>query len=278
MTVETRGKPISAEALDVLVTATITGNVLVLGSGQLDRKLYVEVNEVLSRLDGKWVAKLKGHVFPEDPSEKLTYILSTGSMPPKNPDAFFPTPANLIDLMFYLHDDLPGYLKTAAPPRFLEPSAGEGAIAVRLRHACEAAVAGQAALPKPRKLDYYLDCVEVSPERASKLRNQALVTHELDFLKFAPAYKYGRVYMNPPFALAGSPLAYIDHILHAYELLEPGGKLVAIAPSGFTFRTDKKSVAFRTQVDDCGYWDSNKEDAFKASGTMVNTVTLVMDK
>ena len=37
-------------------------------SGQLDRSLYEEVNEVLVRLGGKWKGgRTKAHLFPYDP-------------------------------------------------------------------------------------------------------------------------------------------------------------------------------------------------------------------
>lgn len=58
---------------------------------QVTPTLYKEINEVLTRLGGKWKGgRTKAHVFQEDPSFLVEYVLSTAVMPPKNPDAFFP--------------------------------------------------------------------------------------------------------------------------------------------------------------------------------------------
>src|SRR5215216_3385568 len=54
--------------------------------------LYRELNEVLIRLGGKWKGgRTNAHVFQEEPTLLIEYVLSTGLMPPKNPEAFFPT-------------------------------------------------------------------------------------------------------------------------------------------------------------------------------------------
>ena len=63
---------------------------------QVDADLYHEVNEVLTRLGGKWKGgRTKAHIFQEDPTLLIDYILETGAMPPKNPEAFFPTPTEV---------------------------------------------------------------------------------------------------------------------------------------------------------------------------------------
>src|ERR671925_807732 len=60
---------------------------------QVAPTLYTEVNEVLTRLGGKWKGgRTKAHVFQEDPTLLIEYVLSSAVMPPKNPEAFFPTP------------------------------------------------------------------------------------------------------------------------------------------------------------------------------------------
>lgn len=50
-----------------------------------------------------------------------------------------------------------------------------------------------------------------------------------------------RVVMNPPFTRHQD----IDHVRHAYDLLDAGGVLVAIMCESTFFRSDKKSVEFR---------------------------------
>ena len=90
---------ISAEALTVLREAECDSDRVRITSGQLDRTLYKEVNEVLVRLGGKWKGgHTKAHLFPYDPRPLLAGVLATGDMPPKNPWAFFPTPPELVSL------------------------------------------------------------------------------------------------------------------------------------------------------------------------------------
>jgi hypothetical protein len=61
--------------------------------------------------------------------------------------------------------------------------------------------------------------------------------------------------------------------------VKPGGRLVAIMSPGWTFRTNRKSVEFKAFVDE---FNSdiifNEAGAFKESGTMIRTVTVVLDK
>src|SRR4051794_19253145 len=85
---------IDPTVINILRDAQIEGMHVRLTSGQLQRKTYEAVNEVLSRLGGKWVGrKVSAHVFADDPRPLLEDIIATGEMPKKNPLAYFPTPA-----------------------------------------------------------------------------------------------------------------------------------------------------------------------------------------
>ena len=59
---------------------------------------------------------------------------------------------------------------------------------------------------------------------------------------------YDRIVMNPPF----SDRRDVEHVQHAYELLKPGGRLVAIMGEGSFFGSDKKAVAFREWLESVG--------------------------
>lgn len=59
---------------------------------------------------------------------------------------------------------------------------------------------------------------------------------------------YDRIIMNPPF----SDRRDIAHVMHAYNLLKPGGKLVAIMGEGAFFGSDKKATEFRDWLDEVG--------------------------
>jgi 16S rRNA G1207 methylase RsmC len=100
------------------------------------------------------------------------------------------------------------------------------------------------------------------------------VIREGDFLDMVPVTIYDRVCMNPPFERQQD----IDHVMHAWKFLKPNGRLVAIMASSVAFRENKKTVEFREFLAANGHLEHNPEGAFKESGTMVNTVTVVLYK
>ena len=266
---------IEDDVLDVLRGATCEGLNVKLPARHLDRKLYERVNEVLTRLGGKWKGgKVSAHVFLTDPEPLLAEVLGSNAMPAKNPNAFFPTPFDLAQQMLeYAGFDASFVTQSgataSAPFRVLEPSAGRGAIAGAVR----------SALSELNSDLWSLDLVEIDSVNADILRQaQYPSVFEQDFVTFNPPYLYGLIAMNPPFAVHGDSMAYVNHIYRAWDLLSPGGILVAIAPSGFTFREDRVNQEFLHWVERNGYWQPNDSGAFRESGTSVNTVMLWMSK
>ncbi len=245
---------LSSAALAVLRGATFDGLKLFLPPGQLERSLYEEVNEVLSRLGGKWKGgKTKAHLFEEDPREDLSLVLDTGKMPPKNPTAFFGTPPNVAEQAVHML-----HFATQVPlRRILEPSAGKGALAL----AC------QQIIP-----DASIECCEIVPAYALKLQHLGFTLVAEDFLAYHPDQLYDGIIMNPPFAVEEDKLAWVTHVEHAYELLIPGGALAAIVPAGFSFRKEKRVQRIRDLV--AGSWMELPADAFLESGTGVRTLLI----
>lgn len=243
-------KRIPDDILAVLSSAEVDGNVVRLTCGQLDPKAYRAVNDVLVNLGGKWKTKV-GHVFAEDPTAKLDAVILSGEIAPANLSGYFPTPKPVVDVLLPWLDLRPGI-------EVLEPSAGEGALALAARD-----------------LGAWVTCCELDPERARVLRGLGFDVFEGDFLANEPGLRsFDRVLMNPPFAGQQD----VAHVRHAWEFLRPGGRLVSVMAVGFTFRQDNKSAAFRAFVDDYGEWGYLPEDAFKASGTGVHTAYVVLYK
>jgi hypothetical protein len=85
----------------------------------------------------------------------------------------------------------------------------------------------------------------------------------------APAGKqYDRILMNPPF----SDRRDAAHIKHAYSLLKPGGRMVAIAGEGVFFGSDKKANEFRDWLESVGATDEKLEEGvFLDPSLPVNT-------
>ena len=126
---------------------------------------------------------------------------------------FFPTPEATADEMVQAAGIEPGM-------KVLEPSAGWGHIAERIR----------AAGVEP-------DVVEMSSNRQELLEAKGFNVVGRDFMDTAE--QYDRIIMNPPF----SDRRDAEHVQHAYSLLTPGGRLVAIMGEGVFFGQDKKAKA-----------------------------------
>ena len=83
--------------------------------------------------------------------------------------------------------------------------------------------------------------------------------------------------MNPPFENGQD----IDHIRHAYDLLNDGGRIVSIMSAGAFHNSTKKFKDFQQWIDEIGadyYKNPEKsfKDAFKS--TNVSTYTVIIDK
>lgn len=154
--------------------------------------------------------------------------------------------------------------------RILEPSAGEGALAMAALDAlAQGDVRGE------------VTCVEVHPDRAQWLetagfrRENGHRTVRGDFLQCRPEELglFDVVVMNPPFDLQRD----IDHVMHAVRFLAPGGRLVAVMSAGVAFRENRKAIAFREAVTKMrgDIWDLSP-GSFEESGTNVNTCIVTM--
>lgn len=135
---------------------------------------------------------------------------------------FFPTPAGVSQEMIETADIQDGMT-------VLEPSAGMGHIADQIREA-----------------GYEPDVVEMSNDRKELLEAKGYKVAGRDFMDVTG--KYDRIIMNPPF----SDRRDAQHVQHAFTLLNPGGRIVAIMGEGVFFGQDKKAVAFRDWLDDVG--------------------------
>jgi phospholipid N-methyltransferase len=137
---------------------------------------------------------------------------------------YFPTPPAVVDRMLEEAELAPGQ-------KILEPSAGKGNIADAIRDAEPGAD---------------LSVVEWSPglNEILKLKGHNVVGS--DFLEHsAPAGGYDRILMNPPFEKRQD----VEHVRRAYDLLAPGGRVVAIMSEGPFFGSDRTAEDFRDWLD-----------------------------
>ncbi len=254
---------ISADALAVLREMECDSDRARITSGQLARPLYEEVNEVLMRLGGKWKGgRTQAHLFPYyDPRPLLAGVLATGEMPPKNPLAFFPTPSRWVN--YVMENPLLNEIQDGDSA--LEPSAGFGALAEGMRQ-------------RLAHVRVQIDCCEILPLNQQVLRDKGFEIVAADFLTYQPQKRYRAVIMNPPFSVEKDRMAYITHIRHAWDLLADGGFLIAFAPSGYTFRSDKKSYDFLSFVLTYGSFEELPEKSFHESGTDASITLMRLEK
>lgn len=162
---------------------------------------------------------------------------------------FFPTPRPVVERMLDLAD-----IPVDEPLDILEPEAGTGAILDVV--ASGRPLARLSAFERHHTLREILD-----------LKGYRLVGN--DFLEATAAPAFDRVMMNPPFENGQD----LDHVRHAFAMLRPGGKLVAVMSSGAFFRAGQREKMFRDWLDDLG---GEREElpagSFKESGTGVAAV------
>jgi phospholipid N-methyltransferase len=169
----------------------------------------------------------------------------------KKISGFFPTPNPLIEKMFSM-------AKVFENETILEPSAGLGHIATAIKNK----------FPENK-----LNVIEYNHSLSEVLNKKGFETENADFLETSK--KYDVIFMNPPFEKNQD----IDHVRHAFSLLNNGGRLVSIM-AGNKSGTQKKVAEFMDFVNEFGHMEQNEEGSFKSAfiTTGVNTVTVYLEK
>ena len=166
---------------------------------------------------------------------------------------FFPTPSGVAQQMIEAAGIEEGM-------SVLEPSAGMGHIAEQIR-----------------ETGVDPDVVEFSADRRELLEAKGFNVVANDFMEASG--EYDRIVMNPPF----SGRRDAEHVRHAFDLLKPGGRIVAIMGEGVFFGQDKKAESFREWLDSVGGSSEKLPDGtFIDPSLPVNTATnarlVVIDK
>ncbi len=252
--IKTKVVEIDDDIKEILLSLRIEGNVVYINR-QLDRDTYVRLNKALEVLGGKWNRSVRGHVFNGDPSQKIAEALQAGEVVDvKKTFEFFQTPPEVANLLV-------SHLNPRDGDLILEPSAGHGAIAEVVRAACS---------------DCKLSLIEIEPSNRQVLKESGFKLIGKDFLKYRKKKPlFDSIIMNPPF----SKQQDIDHVMHAWKFLKPGGRLVAVMSAGTEFRQNKKAVKFQEFVQSIGgHVEQLPPESFKESGTGINTLFIVLDK
>jgi type I restriction-modification system DNA methylase subunit len=212
---------------------------------------YAAVKKCLLTAGGKY--KKCGFEFTDSAEEVKARLLGGEAINDKKKFQFFATPDHLADMLVEMADIQEAHIT-------LEPSAGQGALAIRMR-------------------DRSVGCtvVELMPENNVVLKRLKFFPLEADFLTVKPSVLgyFDRIVANPPFTKNQD----IDHILHMFDFLKPGGKLVSVASKSWTFGSQKKQVAFREWLESIGAEVTEVPTGmFKSSGTNVASVIVAITK
>lgn len=222
--------------------------------GELDRAMYIKVNKFLEVSGAKWNKGKKKHVFQNENSKsKILGLINNGEVlnEKKHYQAFY-TPKFLANEIVELAGIKQG-------DTVLEPSAGEGAIALKAKNKGAA-----------------VTCIEINSDAVKVLERLGFDTvQRADFLKIDPSPSFDFVLMNPPFTKNQD----IDHILHACGFLKSGGKLIAITSLSWFSGSQKKQKEFCDFVNKRGrVIRKTSLGDFKESGTNIETLIIEIIK
>jgi len=234
---------INDDVANILGNSRVEDNKLYLPPAQLERRLYLAVNNVLEAIGGKWNRKEKAHLFDQSVADVLEEILLTGEYTnAKKEYQFFETPEEIAK-------DLIAMVDIQAGESCLEPSAGKAAIA---RY-----------MPQP-------DCVELDPQNRTYLLENHYHLVGDDFMVFD--HSYDVIVANPPF----SKQQDIDHVTHMIELSRR--RVVSVMSSSVKFRTNEKTLKFRELINkQNGKIIDLPERSFSRSGTNVSACLIMCE-
>ena len=188
---------------------------------------------------------LQSAVIPPDPNAiRLRDMLYRAKMYQKGDIQFTPPE---------LAKELVALAGVRKDSRVLEPEAGIGNIADAAKEVTD-----------------HVDCIERMTDFCEilKLKKHNVIGNDLLTAETAPIYD--AVVMNPPFS------EECEHIKRAFDVLRPGGSLVAVCSSSIQWKSTRKYEQFRDWLSE--HTHSIDECGAKFEMTGVHTVVLVVDK
>lgn len=206
----------------------------------------------------KLLAAYYGEVLPDAVPKEGTKedLKSKCGLPAKNL-SFYATPLAVIERIMR-------ELYIRKEHRILEPSAGTGNMVRELLKTDAQSVTA----------------IEIDSDRCHTLRgirDPRLTVSGANFLQVQARPEFDHVVMNPPFF----GTHWMEHVVHAFDFLAPGGTLTAVLPVSAELGETKKHNIFRK-------WAKSKSkgwgnlfsdlpsESFAESGTRVNTVVLTL--
>ena len=237
--------PIEAVLSECRTTAD--GKVVRLPDTQLDKKTYAGVKLKLEKIGGKWNTQAGAFVFQKDARELLERVKDGENVNIQKEFQFFETPSTLAGKVVKMADIKEKHLS-------LEPSAGRGRIAELMSgevHVCE-----------------------FMKDNAEYLKGKYEIVGT-DFLEYEAAGVYDRIVANPPFTKNQD----IDHVMHMFDCLKSGGRLVSIMSTSWVNGNQNKQKEFRAFLEKMdAHTEEFEAGEFKESGTSIATMIVMIDK
>lgn len=258
-------KAISADVLDTLRQGKIDGDVYHLPPHRFSRERYTQLAEVINNAGGKWTRKVKGFTFKGTPEAFRRALGSGETVNVQQVTQFFPTPPDVARRMA-------GHLELRDKMRVLEPSAGHGALIDAVFYRAQNAGGKLELVQFVEKEESNCTALAESGLFAALNRHGALCPIlQRDFLELIPPnpmMAYDAVIMNPPFTRGSD----IKHILHAWDFLKRGGRLVALCANG-----PKQNEILRPFCESLGgTWEILPAGTFKDSGDKGTNIETVL--
>lgn len=247
---------IPEDVLTVLASGRVEGGRFYYPEGSpLDRDVFKRVDKTLKQIGGGgWKGgKVAAHVFEREVEGLIEGALLTGEFTDEKREfQFFETQRAEAERMVERADLRPGL-------SIKEPHGGRGALARVIREL----------MPLGCTL-----CVgEINPQMRAELERQGFNMTGDDFLLSRGLFD--RIIQNPPF----SNRQDARHVLHAFDCLAPGGRLVSVMSAGIKFRKDGEYERVRELVARRqGSVEDLPRGVFKASGAVVSTVLVTIQK
>lgn len=263
---------LTQEQIRILQEGKIEENRFYLQS-QLDRKQYVNINEVLETIGLKWTKWKKAHIIEwfsqEELENAINDIIENWEVETLKETIkkfqFYPTPKEVAEYLVELAE-IKEY------ETVLEPSAWQWAIL-------------QTIINRSKHLKYIdLFAIELNIDNLKILKDKFNIRQILneDFLYFTHTKinkdwqqiilnKFDKIIANPPFSKSQD----VKHILHMYELLNEWWRIVSVASLSIQTREWKlydELRALNPEFIELPAW------SFKESWTMVNSVIVVINK
>lgn len=255
---------VDARVRAALANAEITRNRVRIVE-QLDPDVWKSVSRTLTLLGGKFQVGCSAFAFASDPRPKVDTAISTGAVrTAAGEDGYVPTPAKWAEkLTSSPYSDV---ARMPAGSQVLEPSFGDGPIV-------------QAVLAANDEVN--VTAVEPNPQRARSLGEHGgrVTVVESTFEQYAAGVGKGKefdaVVMNPPFSVAGNRNIWLDHVITAWRMLCPGGRLVSVVPASFRWGMNTAHEDLRALVNEFGGWQHLPDDTFGRRGFRTCVLWLV---